>query len=515
MIYSLDLPLYTNGYTIKEFNCIDTPMCAASGCYKNENYFLLGLLLAIKHNWKDVNFDFTENEYKIMNDYKDLLNTMGIQLYSEKINNKEQLLSFIREKLDNVNPVLLLTKYKHLYYSPYYMNDEGNRFHLLIIDGYNTKTGIIKIRDSATLNQVKLLDDDVSVLFPSSLKEDDVWEIFQKAEQEVENIYFLQPKYTLIGFENVLEIWKKHIKDGNNSFEHFTRNYAEFDNLLSSEYEYFYKRYVGNIMGIFKIIRFFCEKENYDFEEHFDKLQEEFIEKRCKILNILTKYAVSGITPKSTKLSLLADEIIENDTFYLNEILNHCLTLFNSNIDYEYKALDIESEFNNKAFGSPKDNEPDISGNGIFFVMPQNEIEHKLQKNKTFFKLKNYEKSTGYDNISCLEQCIKIENKKCKRISILACSEYGSYDEEISLRKNGKETEKIKFAVSDFYMNPVYNEEIFCSGQTFQRFNDGTKQLDFTSKIFEYRLYPKNTGFDEIILPKRKNIHIFAITLCY
>lgn len=515
MIYSLDLPLYKNGYTIQEFNCIDTPICAACSYYNNDNYFLIGFLLAIKYNWENNEFDISyRSANEIMKEYTDLLHMMGIQLHSEDVNNKEQLLTVIHEKIKNKNPVLLLTKYKHLYYSPYFMDDEGDRYHLLVIDKYNSKTGIITVRDSAALNGINLLNDEISVLFPIAMKENDICEIWQNTKSENDNIYFLEKINDGMGVENVLNTWKNVIKHGNNSFSYFAKKIINYKEVLSTEYSYFYKRFIGCISGIFKIIRYFCDKENFDFEEHFSILKKEYIERRCKFLNVLTKFAVSGIMPDTVKLNKMSDEIIELDKHYLNEILKKCSELFCRKEVYDYTPLNIEIKFNNKAFESNAGIEPNISGNGIYFVIPQAEIESRINKNKTFFKLGDFTNTVGYDNISCTGQSISIGSQHCKRLSILACSEYGSYEEELCLKKNGVEIEKIKFTVSDFYMNPIYNEEIFCSGQTFQHFAGGTKQLDFTSKIFEYRLYPKNEEFDEIVLPKRRNIHIFAITLC-
>ncbi len=77
------------------------------------------------------------------------------------------------------------------------------------------------------------------------------------------------------------------------------------------------------------------------------------------------------------------------------------------------------------------------------------------------------------------------------------------------------EVDRVKCDVSDFYADPIFNERTFVIGQTYQMIDGKIEKQKFSSKIFLYEIMLDCKEIDSIILPNRRNIHVFSIVLTY
>lgn len=518
MLYSLDLSLFKNGFSIKQFNCIDIPVCAAAGYTAAEYYYLTGLLLAVRYNRG--HFMELHDEYERRDGlgiYAKCLDDLGFSLNGETVHDKEAWLAFVARHLSAHEPVLLAVQYRALYYSIYYRDPEGERYHLLLIDRYNPDTGVITVRDSSALNTVKLIDSEACVMFPVAVKEDDAWAFWEESEC-AKNDHYLgdyqmyyvrreRPGLRLSGVSGLLE---QSLHTEQSRLALYIRSFNEMYSYFTDNYPFLYTRFVGSISGLFHALRYFCERDNIGCEALSD-MEEAFVSERRKILNRLTKYAVKQQEIPAEKLNALADQAEQGEQTFFSQIIAFVRSRFSDAQSMRSVSADLFGLFNNKAVEDHAEPLPDISGTGICFELSGAQLEQTCSLHPIRYDLQALQFVHAADNVSCAGQHIPVP-QPCRRICILACAEYGSFEESLVLLDRGAEAERIPLAVSDFYMAPVFDENTFFTGKTFQREHGAVRELNFTSKIFEYRLPVSAPQFDEIVLPNRKNIHIFAIT---
>lgn len=515
MLLSLNTDMYADGYTINEFDCGQIPVAGACSAYGYDYYYYAGFVMSIVNNWDNEETGFqTFDEF--INYSSRALSVLSLKFQLHKVESKEDFLSLINEMLSRKIPIVIKVKYNALYYHRYYMSKAGDDEHILLIDSYNTDTKIITVRDTTFLRGTAVLKTDSDPLFPLALTEDSVWDILRRTcNHEVydanERLIFsiIQEDKSKIGELQLLDYAIESCKRKKNLFAEFIRNQSNNMERIVQQFEDLNRRFVGSLGSLFKILEMWLtDREKLDKVDEVKQFADKYLKQRKVIFFSLYKNSLVGNAIKSEKLERNISTVEEEDAALaklLETIRNSCFQAENDN----YSTVNLNRFYNNKAFwdGMSSVIEADLSGTGLCFCMPE------YSKLVTEDNWTNGIDESQYDNISCEGQKIEFTKGKYKKILILACSEYGSYKESISSYLSEQQKDVVSFWVSDFYMNPIFGERTFCYGETYQKKESSLEKESFLSRIFKYDIRLNGEEIDSIVLPKRKNIHIFAIQL--
>lgn len=522
-MYNTYLDMYKDGYSISMYDCIQIPIAGTLGMWDRENYFIFGILCSIRTNWTLKNIQDDDNNTWVQN-YGQLTERMGYRLEAWEVPSREAFMSFIKENMKNQLPVMVCAKYRGMFYHRYYMDKVGEENHMLIVESWNPEKKIFGIRDSSFISYRGVLDDKVDILFPINIKEEmlaDIWE----ESCDSENNHFNKYLYTLhkiddaqeVDYYDLFEELEEQSRNCN-LFVEYIKTFNERRDVFSKEDEVCNKRYVGSIRGLVLSLEHWINRFHVNVP-NMEKWQQKcynYVMTRQMVFNKLYKYAARGKDLENSEIEELEKQIVNADrefiTYFCENVKNHYEQINRK----KRLRLDIADMFNNRATEPSAEGKygADMSGTGIYLVLDKESIQKANQKWKYGFLTENLTQVNGrYDNISCNRQVISVEEGIYEEIQILACSEYGSYEECLELYHDEKLVDKIGFAVSDFYEVPIFNEELFCNGASYQRTDGNIRKLDFPARIFEYSILVKKEQINRIILPCRRNIHIFSITL--
>ncbi len=135
----LNIDYHIDAYSAEINNCIDYNIAAATSFYCKDFLKLYCAYWAIYSNW----LSLTDAGIKI-------LKFFGLELcYEEKVT-KENLIEYIKQKIDSENPVLLNVVSSALFYSIMY-NNKSHNGHSILITGYDDTRKIIYFREN-TIN---------------------------------------------------------------------------------------------------------------------------------------------------------------------------------------------------------------------------------------------------------------------------------------------------------------------------------------------------------------------------
>jgi hypothetical protein len=118
------------------------------------------------------------------------------------------------------------------------------------------------------------------------------------------------------------------------------------------------------------------------------------------------------------------------------------------------------------------------------------------------------------DNVSCFGQRIEFEPDFYAGASFIGCSEWGSFEETITIHYEDGTSQQAAFAFTDWHAEtPEYGERIIWQGRTASYFRTNDYSHDGR------KLYQRSIAFDptkkisSIELPICPNIHLFACNL--
>jgi hypothetical protein len=530
MFNSLDIDLYKDGYDINTMDCIDMPIAAAAGFYQPENYFRYLLLLSARNNWGDVVFDINANaKWDYFNIRNSILKYLGLTLKVHKTEERTEMLEIVKTCVMNNIPPLLIVKYKALFYYRYYMNSNGDIPHALIIDEWNSETSVLRIRDNAFLRDIQILDSKADIMFPLRLTEGMVADIWENSNME-----FRQQKHL---FTNSVYSIERNCNADDSTFEttieelvncdfsdsvlvRFIRNFNSKIDYIKSNTAIFRRNYYGCLNALFSGIERWIEKEGFitGSMENYYNFKDKYLKFRSITLAKLYKYADTDRKMTDYEIDNLAGKIKTYDMelgSLVNNLNNEYKLYKSRNSSKKNTVVQIDEYCNNEAFAlsAEKGSSADITGNGVFFIaanLPHNGV---ININNIQLAMPVKTGNGQMDNISCKGQQIEIKEGVYSKIAFLGCSEYGSYREKIKLCRNQDIIEEAEINMSDFFDQPQYGEITVWKGQAAERNASGINLLNFNGRILFTETNISNTLINNIILPERKNIHLFAITL--
>lgn len=517
MVYDLGTDFYRDGVSIKEFNCLQIPIAAAVGCYDYDNFFKFLFLTSVYSNWgkEDCFVDIAPDDTRI-EESATVLNLLGFRLQKYAPQDKENFLNLVKSSIMNDIPVLLLAKYNAMFFNIYYMSETGNKWHFLLVDKWNSHTQTFTVRDSSFLRGI--VEEGNDIMFPITLTEDMLWEIHEKTdygnvnEQTNMYLYTVERKEgkALLTNKDMFDYMDKEFQEQQNHFAIYMRNLNRIKNKIVDNYENVCRRYYGHVNAL---CRFASEWLEIGMEEKEFNLNE-YIRLRKKKINFAYKKFMAENDLSDKELEEIAETIIKDDNElieYLRQLANDKFKNQESQIDW--KHVDIKAHYNNRAIETVmrEDTIADISNTGIYLVIKKDTIDEAFIRKGMQNVDMGVVNERNMDNVSCKGQKICIEKGIYKQLRLYACAEYGSFKTKIEFYLENEKKGEANINVSDFYMNAVFGEKLFCKGLTFQKSNGVTSQMNFSSRIFEYTLEMPDCEVGTIVLPNIRNVHIFNV----
>lgn len=511
---ALDIDLYKNGFDYRHVDCVQAPVAAASGYFNHDNYFYYSFLHSILGN--------TENYYtEDIVDYSNkILCRMGLKI--EKIDctgfSSKEAMAKIAEEILAGRPVILVVKYNSLFYNMYYKNREFRLIHGMLINEVNEVNKTFGIKEPFLFGDSLDAYENKNAFFPLHITFDmlkNIWEdsndqFHSEKRPYADSIYSMYPTEEVsLDLNKVINIAMSFTNDYESDLIHIINTFeatSEFHDYIVFNRLRFY----GCLQPIFHLLH----RQSMQISPESDAVNniEKIVgETRSKVISALDRASVrcQEISPK--RKADLCRMVSEGDEELFSLIKS--LAVKEEKTDLHYFFIDISKYYNNQAFEESlkDDSVADITGEGTHYIFRDVVVNKEWKKGEYCF---NYSYSSGqYDNISCSGQEICIPNIQSKFISILGCSEFGSYNEDIEIEYSDGSRKVITADFSDFFQPPVFGEKAYWTGEAAERKKGKTRYHSFNARLFAKR-YPIDSGcVAKLILPKRRNVHIFALTL--
>ena len=173
-------------YSVDEVNCLEKPLGVM---LSNFNPLYRSFYLLFQKMTQSYNIEYYHEESfrkkNTMSRSSDILGReLGIQLY--RVEDPEDLLGFINDKLAENNPVIIPVNLRELYYSTYY--NKADWIHSFLIFGHNEKNKLYDIFDSTQRH-----DADEFNLYKFVVEEDTLYRMHKSFSDHIyqEGIYYV------------------------------------------------------------------------------------------------------------------------------------------------------------------------------------------------------------------------------------------------------------------------------------------------------------------------------------
>jgi|GEM_PF-5678149 len=511
---ALDIDLYKNGFDVRYIDCIQGPIAAASGYFNNENYFYYCFLHSILGNIHDYfRTDISEHANNI-------LDGMGLRL--EKItcssHSFDGVLLRITEEIQAGRPVIMVVKYNSLFYSMYYKNSSFTANHGIIVNEFNEVNSTFGIKEATLLRDSIDAYENRDVFFLLHITYDmlkDIWEDSNR-QFRADKSFFEDSIYSLRKTEEIelnmnkvlgmaLTMLKNH-KNGLISEINDFQGEKNFSNFIQVKR----LRFSGCLKPIFSLLYKQCNLLKLD-EAPLENLEKELGQIRDKVLNVLNRASHRGEIISRERKDELCSLVAEGDR-RLAELVESLMVDESRKRQVDY-FVDIKAFYNNQAFEEElrDDSIADITGEGTHYIFKDVVVNTPWKKGEYCF---HYSYSPGCrDNISCSGQEIWVDGISATHLSLLGCAEFGNYNEEIIIEYSDGRRHTVKADFSDFFQPPVFLENVYWAGEAAVRKNGKTIYQSFNSRLFAKKYSIEPGAISRLILPERRNVHIFAMTL--
>lgn len=527
-MYSIDIDMYNEGYSIKNMDCIDIPIAAACGAYDNNNYYYYGCFRLLNDNWGST---FVDDNYFVNNDpilrSKSAVLPLGLKIETYIEENSNAVIDKIKSSLKNHEPIVVLVAYGSLFYNHLYKRTiEPAWFkHAIIIDEWNDDTNVFRIRDSAFLRLSDVFNNiSADRIFPLNITEVMLGDIlnlnrdlyYDKTDKQFIYAYVIKNDRVqeINNFDKMFKYMVKEMTPNKSLIIKMINDFGKYSDIILSNSEGV-KRRLGNVFEIlFKSFEIWMK---YDTKNILNKLnyfdfKTNFLKDRDLLISKIYKYALKGISLNQSQKSSLIEKVLDQEKgllLFINKLIK-----YNINNNEQYIPIDLSKYFNNEIFTTDvsKCNTDDLSGTRLRYQYP---IQDKIVKQRDekiynqIIKINDGEK----DNISCNGQLVSIQEGRYSKIMFLICSDYGSYEENINFFYNNEEIETKKICVTDFATLPLFNEKVIWMGTAALKCENRVEILNTTAKISEFCIVLKDEMINQIKLPNNNFLHIFSITL--
>ncbi len=512
---TLDIDLYKNGFDFQKIDCIHGPIAAAAGYFNYNNYFYFCYLHAIRSNtpkYLDSGFESKENK---------ILNCMGLELRRIDCTGKtpEETMNRIAQELIEGCPVVMVVKYNSLFYNKYYKDSTYILDHAIIVNEYGENNRTFGIKEASLVRDIANNCENSDIFFSLQVTFDMLKDIFDESNKQYikEKQTFANSIYSVHRIEDVSidtnDVIKESLllfQDYKNDFINIINSYNEQIEKFKYSIELIRRRFYGCIKPIFHLLYDHCNQNNLDTA--LTEITEKIIEDvRKDTLNFLYRACITGTKITKEKQNDLCSKILNSDEKLISLVKK--LFINKEKKNYINYYVDLTEGYNNQAFEENlrDDSVADITGEGTHYIFQDLVVNEEWKKGDFCFKYSYFPSQP--DNISCDGQIICVPEINAQYINILGCSEFGSYREDIEIEYSDGTVQRITTDFTDFYQAAIYGETIYWIGAAADRKNGKTNYHNFNARLFakRYRIEPGRVL--KIHLPKRKNVHIFALTL--
>ncbi|EPR11838.1 hypothetical protein [Ruminiclostridium papyrosolvens] len=512
---TLDIDFYKKGFDYQQIDCIHGPIAAAAGYFSYNNYFYFCYLYAILSNTEN----FFESGFE--SNVNRIVSCMGLELQRIDCsgNTPEETMNRIAEEILGGWPVILVVKYNSLFYSKYYKDSAYTLDHAIIVNEYGENNKTFSIKEASLVRDIVSTYENSDIFFSLQVTFDMLKDIFDGSNKQYikENQTFANSIYSMHKIEDisidtneVINTSLSLFPDYKNDFINIINSYNEQIEKFKYDIELIRRRFYGCIKPIFHLLYDHCKQRNLDtaLTKNTEKIIEET---RQDALNFLYRASITGAKITREKQDDLCSKVLDSD----EKLINLIKILFvnegkKNQINY---YVDLTEHYNNQAFEDTlrDDSRADITGEGTHYIFRDLVVNEEWKKGDFCFNYSYLPAQT--DNISCNAQVICIPEINAQYISILACSEYGSYNEKIAIEYSDGSKRVITADFSDFFQPPIYGEKAYWTGAAAERRNGRTRYHNFNARLFAKRYRIEPGCVVKIHLPNRRNVHIFALTL--
>ncbi len=245
----------------------------------------------------------------------------------------------------------------------------------------------------------------------------------------------------------------------------------------------------------------YCDRIINVYLKNISKKEQQLYE---YLIEIMSNYTING-----------SDKVVINNykhrkKQYKNIVINNLEDF--TKIEY----ANLEKHYNNKGFSNDLTQaiRADLTGIGECFFAETSPYNN-IWEDDNILKFKTKIFNNDNDNISCLGQFIDIEIDTYSKIVILGCSEFGSFNEDLTIIFDNQDSANISIQFTDWVLSPIYKEKVLWRGDMLTNYENKLKlseyhQVHISAKSYKIEKRDKIKG---IKLPYCPNIHIFAISM--
>jgi len=510
----LDIDMYRDGFDVKSVDCFHNPIAAAAGYFNRDYYFYYAFLNCLMGNTvnkeRHYSIEYTTELLKPLNLCWNVFD------FGDDLNN---LVKIISDEIQKGHPVIVCVKYNSLFYNSYYKNMKFNLIHSIAVNGYNEFNNTFTIKEMTLLRDSFVGYENTDMHFSLQISAEMLKQIITDSNLQFkdEGLYFANKIFSISlgSIGNEMSTTKIIIEHAVTSLQNWK---CEFGNIINKynddsfmdDINYYMLKFIGCLKPIFRFLSMHaadsCETK------HILECEKEVETIKRNIMSVLVKHQIKKDEIQPLHLKYLFDEWQEADRRIANLIIE--LSKIDKKLNYEHNYINLFTFYNNMAFEQQilDQSIADITGEGTHFLFDVNIIANDPWQNGEYCFVYSYTPGK-YDNVSCKGQVIDLpdHNLACC-LSILGCSEYGSFCEEIIVEYSDGSKYSFIAAFSDFFQSAVFREKLYWSGTALNRKDEKTVQHSFNARLFAKRYKIKLGNVSRIILPVCKNIHIFAIT---
>lgn len=490
-------------------------------------------------SFEDKNLDFSSPiGKKISSDEEEIINKIveqfiGIRITFNQMDSFENTIDRIKAKLSMNLPVIISIDSYWIPWDPEYQKNHY-KYHTCLAVGINDTDQSLVCTDPfwSLKKNVQLPINDykygfgpcrtIDILEAVDINEIDYIEVLR------ERLARLNLKINGLNCFESINIFADYINNSDNLCSEF----SGYGMVWNSPLVFKLNGIINGRRKFSKFLQYVSQKEDNNSLQVFSDDLELVASKWDTVKSLLVKGSFTGFNERvKSKLSNIIRDIAKHEEIVasgLNEFVESPMRTKTSYIKPVKKNLEKDSTskehiyvnlskyFNNKGFGSTISSDccADLTGTGEYFLtegLPKDEIWYVKDYS---FIFPSVEDMKG-DNISCSEQQIIIPKGIYESVTILGCSEFGNSSGSITLQSDTEQEETITVSISDWALNPMFDEIIAWRGKAVRK--EG-KTLELMTK-FEFKLYAKQyllksrTEVSSLRLPYCPNMHIFAITL--
>lgn len=330
MVEAINIDPYFYGYNVSQVNCIDIPIAGACGSYNYDNYFFYCAYISLFSNWVDTSaMNFMEVRNKILRKF-------GLEAKPIKIEKGDALISLIKQEIDAATPLLMLSSYSSLYYTPQYQSGDA-LLHGTIISGYNSNKNTIVLTEIAPFN-THAFSQYITAhpLYTIYLTEKillEVWEernkYFRATKDPLENTIYKVEKIA----ESDIKSYKDIINDIIENYEFNQDNltnlvvhFSKVQHILTKSSWLFKVKFIGGLHPFFRCIEEYIRSLKDDNEIYRTKeVLDNYLNARSTILSSVIAQAHRNKymdTPKKYNLIMEIDSI-NNELHRYIKTLHH------------------------------------------------------------------------------------------------------------------------------------------------------------------------------------------------